>query len=127
MDSLILLLITLIFISFLGLKLMDNIDLSDLFKKFKFKSIFSKIKYFFCNINIKAICSYIKSKQKIIGAVLVLICLSIGYALTLGNVISTEPSVNINWKALRTYALVSFYAFACAGLFFNELNKHEDL
>ena len=82
-----LLLVALTLISFYGLKLMDNIDLCDVFKKFI--SILSKIS----NINIEAIRSYIKSKRKKIGAALILICLSIGYALTLGNVISIKPSL----------------------------------
>jgi len=178
MDSLILflLLVTLVVISSYGLKLMDNIDLCDVLKKFK--SILSKIS----NINIEAIRSYIKSKRKKIGAALILICLSIGYALTLGNVISIKPSlencnkacnvsvknciktcdapvknciktcdapvknciedcnaslkncledcetsIKINYKALFIYTVLSFYAFAFAGLFFKELSKHEDL
>ena len=149
-----LLLVALTIISFYGLKLMDNIDLCDVFKKFI--SILSKIS----NINIEAIRSYIKSKRKKIGAALILICLSIGYALTLGNVISIKPSlenciktcdasvknciedcnasrknciedcetsIKINYKALFIYTFLSFYAFAFAGLFFKELSKHEDL
>ena len=149
-----LLLVALTLISFYGLKLMDNIDLCDVFKKFI--SILSKIS----NINIEAIRSYIKSKRKKIGAALILICLSIGYALTLGNVISIKPSlenciktcdasvknciedcnasrknciedcetsIKINYKALFIYTFLSFYAFAFAGLFFKELSKHEDL
>ena len=126
---------------------MDNINIEAI--RSYIKSIFSKL----CNIeairsyiksmfsklyNIEAIRSYIKSKQKRIGAALVLICLSIGYALTLGNVISIEPSlenciedcetsIEINYKELYIYSVLSFYAFACAGLFFNELSKHKDL
>ena len=69
-----------------------------------------------------------QSPKKASGAILVLICLSIGYALTLGNVISINNySVPINWWSLFIYTLLSFYAFACASLFFNELSKHKDL
>lgn len=71
-----------------------------------------------------------KASKKRCGAILVLICLSIGYALTLGNVISisiNDYGVTINWWPLFIYTLLSFYAFACAGLFFNELSKHKDL
>ena len=101
-----LLLVALTLISFLGLKLMDNINIEAICSYIKsifskpsninieairsyIKSIFSKLS----NINIEAIRSYIKSKQKKIGAALILICLSIGYSLTLGNVISIKPSL----------------------------------
>lgn len=71
-----------------------------------------------------------KASKKRCGAILVLICLSIGYALTLGNVISisiNDYSVTINWWPLFIYTLLSFYTFAFASLFFTELSKHKDL